>query len=136
MSTDNETGSGLPIGAIVGRPNVGKSTLVNRIVGKRVAIVEEKPGVTRDRKEVEAEWQGAPFLLVDTGGWMPGGSALDAKGSRQSEHAIREAEAVLMSTAAVAGINEEGSRIAEVGCTPVMGRLIFNNGRGQCRERG
>jgi len=84
-----------PIVAIVGRPNVGKSTLVNRIVGGRRAIVEEKPGVTRDRKEVEAEWQGFPFLLVDTGGWLPGGDSLDDKVSRQSERAMKDADATV-----------------------------------------
>jgi GTP-binding protein len=94
----------LPIVDVVGRPNVGKSTLVNRIVGKRVAIVEEKPGVTRDRKEVDAEWQGVPFRLIDTGGWMPGGSDLDAKVSRQSEQAIREADAVIVLLDAVTGV--------------------------------
>jgi GTPase len=104
----------LPLVAVVGRPNVGKSTLVNRIVGKRVAIVEEKPGVTRDRKEVEAEWQGVPFRLVDTGGWMPRGSELDEKVSRQSEQAIREADAVLLVVDAVTGVTEEDARIAEV----------------------
>jgi GTP-binding protein len=104
----------LPLVAVVGRPNVGKSTLVNRIVGKRVAIVEEKPGVTRDRKEVEADWQGVPFRLVDTGGWMPRGSDLDEKVSRQSEQAIREADAVLLVVDAVTGVTEEDARIAEV----------------------
>ena len=104
----------LPLVAVVGRPNVGKSTLVNRVVGRRVAIVEEKPGVTRDRKEVEAEWQGVPFRLVDTGGWMPRGSDLDEKVSRQSEQAIREANVVLLVVDAVTGVTEEDARIAEV----------------------
>ena len=75
----------LPLVAIVGRPNVGKSTLMNRVLQKRVAIVEERPGVTRDRKEVEAEWLGRAFRLVDTGGWLPAGSDLDEKVSAQSE---------------------------------------------------
>ena len=75
----------LPTVVIVGRPNVGKSTLFNRIVGGQVAIVEDRPGVTRDRKEVETEWLGNHFNLVDTGGWLPGGSDLDEKVSRQVE---------------------------------------------------
>ena len=103
-----------PTVAIVGRPNVGKSTLVNRIVGQRVAIVEEKPGVTRDRKLVDADWQGVPFTLVDTGGWIPKGSSLDDKVSRQSEQAIREADVVLVVVDAVTGVTEEDSRVAAV----------------------
>jgi GTP-binding protein len=104
----------LPTVAIVGRPNVGKSTLLNRIVGRRAAIVEEKPGVTRDRKEVEAEWQGFPFLLVDTGGWLPGGDALDDKVSRQSERAMKDADAILFVVDTVVGITEEDSRVADL----------------------
>jgi GTP-binding protein len=100
--------------AIVGRPNVGKSTLLNRIVGRREAIVEEKPGVTRDRKMVEAEWQGRRFLLVDTGGWLPGGDTLDEKVSRQSEQAMAEASAVLVVVDAAVGVTEEDARVAEV----------------------
>ena len=108
------TTTGLPIVAIVGRPNVGKSTLMNRILGRREAIVEEKPGVTRDRKEVVAEWQGTEFLLVDTGGWMVGGDALDEKVSKQSERAMAEATAVLMVVDTVTGVTEDDARVANV----------------------
>ena len=104
----------LPLVAIVGRPNVGKSTLFNRILGRREAIVEEKPGVTRDRKEVEAEWQGRAFRLVDTGGWMPGGDALDEKVSRQSEKAIAEAAVVLFVVDVTVGITTEDDLVADI----------------------
>jgi GTP-binding protein len=104
----------LPLVAVVGRPNVGKSTLFNRIVGRREAIVEEKAGVTRDRKEVVAEWQAREFRLVDTGGWMPGGDSLDEKVSRQSEKAILEADVVLFVVDVTVGITEEDSRVAQI----------------------
>ncbi len=104
----------LPVVAIVGRPNVGKSTLVNRIVGKRVAIVEERPGVTRDRKELETDWRGRRFMIVDTGGWMAGGDGLDAKVSDQAERAIKGADVVLFVADATVGVTEEDDRVAGV----------------------
>ena len=104
----------LPTVVIVGRPNVGKSTLLNRIIGRREAIVEERPGVTRDRKEVEAEWRGRPFRLVDTGGWLPSGTELDDKVSRQSEKAIAEADVILLVTDTTVGVTEEDSRVADL----------------------
>ncbi len=104
----------LPVVAIVGRPNVGKSTLLNRIVGRRAAIVEERPGVTRDRKDVDADWLGRPFRLVDTGGWMVGGSDLEAKVSQQAERAIADADVVLFVVDVTTGVTEEDSRVAEL----------------------
>ncbi len=104
----------LPVVAIVGRPNVGKSTLMNRILGRREAIVEERPGVTRDRKEAVAEWQGSEFRLVDTGGWLVGGDTLDVKVSQQSERAMAEADAVLFVVDTVTGVTEEDARVAAV----------------------
>jgi GTPase len=103
-----------PVVAIVGRPNVGKSTLLNRIVGRRAAIVEEHPGVTRDRKDVDADWLGRPFRLVDTGGWMVAGSDLDAKVSQQAERAIAEADVVLLVVDVTTGTTEEDSRVADL----------------------
>jgi GTP-binding protein len=99
--------------AIVGRPNVGKSTLVNRIIGRREAIVEEHPGVTRDRKILEAEWNGVPFTLVDTGGWLAGGDALDMKVSRQAEQAVDGADLVLFVVDVTVGVTAEDESVAE-----------------------
>jgi GTP-binding protein len=124
-----------PVVAVVGRPNVGKSTLVNRIIGKRVAIVEEVPGVTRDRKELEADWNGRAFTLLDTGGWMPGGSALDRKVSAQSERAILDADAVLFVVDATVGITEEDDRVARLlrrADVPVF--LVANKVDGSAQE--
>jgi len=107
-------GTAVPTVAIVGRPNVGKSTFLNRVVGRRAAIVEERPGVTRDRKEVDAEWAGRRFRVVDTGGWLPGGSALDEKVSRQSERAMREADVIVFVVDATVGITEEDAAVAQL----------------------
>jgi GTP-binding protein len=98
--------------AVVGRPNVGKSTLVNRIVGRREAIVEERPGVTRDRKFLEAEWVGREFTIIDTGGWIASGTTLDRQVTAQSERAIRDAAAVLFVVDATVGITDEDAQVA------------------------
>lgn len=98
--------------AIVGRPNVGKSTLLNRFVGRREAIVEERPGVTRDRKEVEVSWLGRHFVAVDTGGWTAKGTDLDRKVSLQSEEALRGADVVLFVVDSSVGVTEEDDRVA------------------------
>ncbi len=101
-----------PVVAVVGRPNVGKSTLVNRIVGRREAIVEERPGVTRDRKVLDAEWAGREFRVVDTGGWLAAGDALVRSVSAQAERAISEAAVVLFVVDTTVGITEDDARVA------------------------
>lgn len=104
-----------PLVAVVGRPNVGKSTMVNRFLGRQVAIVQEKPGVTRDRKQVDIEWIGRTFTLVDTGGWLSSGDsdALSAKVSDQSKRATNEADLILFVVDGTTGITEEDERAAE-----------------------
>lgn len=105
-----------PLVAVVGRPNVGKSTLVNRFVGRREAIVEEHPGVTRDRKELLADWTGRQFRVVDTGGWMPpagpGGEALPRQVSAQAERAIAEADVILLVVDVTVGVVDEDAQVA------------------------
>ena len=107
-----ETEIQLPVAVIVGRPNVGKSTLFNRVIGEQAAIVEDRPGVTRDRKELEANWLGHRFMLVDTGGWMPGGSELDAKVSRQVEAAVRNADLVIFVVDGSVGVTDDDELMA------------------------
>jgi GTP-binding protein len=94
----------LPVVAIVGRPNVGKSTLFNRLLGRRQAVVDEAPGVTRDRNVGLVEWAGRAFYLVDTGGWYPGArEGMEARIAQQVTEALRECDAVLFVTDAHAG---------------------------------
>ena len=106
--------SALPIVVVAGRANVGKSTLVNRIVGRQVAIVERNPGVTRDRLELTADWAGREFRLVDTGGLVEGGDALDAKVTAQAVRAMRSADVVLFVLDATTGVTGEDAAVASV----------------------
>ncbi len=103
--------------AVVGRPNVGKSTLVNRILGSRQAVVEDVPGVTRDRVTYDASWRGRAFTIVDTGGWEPaveGSADLAAKVAAQARVAVDAADAVLFVTDAVVGVTDADAAVAAV----------------------
>jgi GTP-binding protein len=105
----------LPVVAVVGRPNIGKSTLVNRIVRRRAAVVQELPGVTRDRREFEAEWNGRKFVVVDTGGWQVSEDddlVVDIK--MQAEAAIAAADLVIFVLDAQADVSPDDAAVAEL----------------------
>lgn len=104
----------LPVVAVIGRPNVGKSTLVNRILGRRAAVVQDKPGVTRDRVRYQAQWAGKDFLLMDTGGWELGVQGLDQMVAAQAEVSLQYADAVLFVTDAQVGATETDMQIARI----------------------
>ncbi|PKV96571.1 GTP-binding protein [Amycolatopsis echigonensis] len=103
-----------PVLAVVGRPNVGKSTLVNRILGRREAVVQDVPGVTRDRVAYDAFWAGRRFTLVDTGGWEPDATGLQASVAAQAEMAMQTADAVLLVVDATVGATATDEAVARV----------------------
>jgi GTP-binding protein len=104
----------IPTVAVVGRPNVGKSTLVNRVLGARLAVVEDIPGVTRDRVAYDASWRGHAFTLVDTGGWEPDAQGLAARVAAQADAAVALADAVLFVVDATVGATDTDEAVAKV----------------------
>ena len=124
-STDEPTGPA-PVLAVVGRPNVGKSTLVNRIIGRREAVVEDRPGVTRDRVSYDANWNGRAFTVVDTGGWDPDARGMAERIRAQAEVAVSLADAVLFVVDATVGITDADEAVvthpAQVGQARRPGR--------------
>lgn len=104
----------LPVVAVVGRPNVGKSTLVNRIIGRREAVVEDRPGVTRDRVTYEADWNGRRFKIVDTGGWEQDVLGIDASVAAQAEFAIDAADAVVFVVDATVGATDTDEAVVRL----------------------
>ena len=112
-----------PVLAVVGRPNVGKSTLVNRILGRREAVVQDVPGITRDRVAYDALWNGRRFTIVDTGGWTPDARGLQAAVTAQAEMAMHTADAVLLvvdTMVGATGAEEAVARILRRASTPVL----------------
>ncbi len=106
MTETTETDLVRPVVAVVGRPNVGKSMLVNRILGRREAVVQDLPGVTRDRVSYDAEWGGRDFVVVDTGGWAPDAKGMAAQIAEQAELAIAAADVVLFVVDAAVGTQD------------------------------
>jgi GTPase len=116
-----------PVVAVVGRPNVGKSTLVNRILGRRQAVVEDVPGVTRDRVAYDAQWSGRRFTVVDTGGWEPDARDRAARIAAQAEIAVATADVVIFVVDAVVGATDDDEaavRMLRRGGKPVI--LVAN----------
>ena len=111
---DDETSRAVGVLAVVGRPNVGKSTLVNRILGRRAAVVEDTPGVTRDRVSYEAEWAGTPFLLVDTGGWEADVEGIDSAIASQAQVAVELSDAVIFVVDGTTGLTASDERMVRM----------------------
>ncbi|TNU76981.1 ribosome biogenesis GTPase Der [Miniimonas arenae] len=114
LTPDELPDSVLPVLAVVGRPNVGKSTLVNRVLGRREAVVQDTPGVTRDRVRYRAEWAGRPFILVDTGGWEHDARGIGARVAEQAEIAVELADAVVFVVDATVGPTDTDERVVQV----------------------
>ncbi len=113
-ASDEPAAPPTPVLAVVGRPNVGKSTLVNRMLGRREAVVQDVPGVTRDRVAYDALWNGRRFTLVDTGGWEPDATGLQAAVAAQADLAMRTADAVLLVVDASVGATTTDEAVARV----------------------
>ena len=113
LDSDAEHGP-LPVVAVVGRPNVGKSTLVNRILGRREAVVEDVPGVTRDRVAYDAEWAGRRFTLVDTGGWEIDASGIHLRVAEQAEIAVELADVVMFVVDATVGATDTDEGVVKL----------------------
>jgi GTP-binding protein len=111
---DERDAGPLPVVAVVGRPNVGKSTLVNRILGRREAVVEDVPGVTRDRVAYDASWSGRRFTLVDTGGWDPEAEGVAARISAQAEIAAAAADVVVFVVDSTVGVTDADESVVRV----------------------
>ncbi|MBA2696389.1 MAG: 50S ribosome-binding GTPase, partial [Actinobacteria bacterium] len=103
-----------PVVAVVGRPNVGKSTLVNRVLGRREAVVEDVPGVTRDRVSYDAEWSGRDFTLVDTGGWEVDATGIHLRVAEQAEVAVELADAVMFIVDATVGATDTDEAVVRL----------------------
>ncbi|WP_295746485.1 GTPase, partial [uncultured Limosilactobacillus sp.] len=103
-----------PVVAVVGRPNVGKSTLFNRIAGERISIVEDTPGVTRDRIYAHAEWLGKEFSLIDTGGIEVSDQPILTQIRQQAEIAIDEADVIIMVTDIDTGVTAADEQVAKI----------------------
>lgn len=114
MNPDEEGLALRPVVAVVGRPNVGKSMLVNRIIGRREAVVQDLPGVTRDRVSYDAEWAGRDFVIVDTGGWAPDAKGMAAQIAAQAELAIGAADAVMFVVDATVGTQDVDEAVVRV----------------------
>jgi len=106
--------SPLPVVAIIGRPNVGKSTLVNRFLGRREAVVEDVPGVTRDRVAYDAQWAGRRFTVLDTGGWQRDAQGMAARIAEQAEVAVQAADAVVLVVDTTVGVTDADEAVARV----------------------